>query len=118
MALTIIEQKVKYGEESICKTCAHNKVCRYMDNQPCIECSQYAAQERHGRWEWRGGIPWCINCGEMPPGYSYEGEVNTTPYCPNCIKKDGEWFCTLAQKPYYAVQKCPKYALWKMVKEG
>lgn len=38
--------------------------------------------------------------------------------CPNCIKKDGEWFCTLAQKPYYAVQKCPKYALWKMIKEG
>lgn len=38
--------------------------------------------------------------------------------CPNCIKKDGEWFCTLTQKPYYAVQKCPKYALWKMVKGG
>lgn len=38
--------------------------------------------------------------------------------CKNCVKKDGEWFCTLAQKPYYAVQKCPVYALWKMVKEG
>ena len=45
---------------------------------------------RHGRWEWRGGIPWCSNCGEMPPGYSYEGDVNTTPYCPNCgAKMDG-----------------------------
>lgn len=50
MGLTNIEQRVKGGEESICKTCAHNKVCRYMDNQPCIECSQYAAPERHGRW--------------------------------------------------------------------
>lgn len=49
MSLTNIEQKVKGGEESICKTCAHNKVCRYMNNQPCIECSQYAEQERHGQ---------------------------------------------------------------------
>ena len=42
---------------------------------------------RHGRWEWRGGIPWCSNCGEMPPGYSYEGDANTTPYCPKCGAK-------------------------------
>ena len=37
--------------------------------------------------------------------------------CPKCVKRDGEWFCMLAQKPYRAVQKCPKYALWKKVKE-
>ena len=35
--------------------------------------------------------------------------------CKSCVKKDGEWFCTLAQRPYYAVLKCPLYALWKMV---
>lgn len=46
-----------------------------------------AVEVVHGRWEWRGGIPWCSNCGEMPPGYSYEGDVNTTPYCPNCGAK-------------------------------
>lgn len=50
---------------------------------PTIE----AAPVRHGRWEWRGGIPWCSNCGEMPPGYSYEGDVNTSLYCPNCGAK-------------------------------
>lgn len=49
MSLTNIEQNVKGGEESICKTCAHNIVCRYKDNQPCIECNQYARQKRHGR---------------------------------------------------------------------
>lgn len=54
---------------------------------PTIE----AEPVRHGRWEWRGGIPWCSNCGEMPPGYSYEGDVNTTPYCSNCgAKMDGD----------------------------
>ena len=53
------------------------------DFTPTIE----AEPVRHGRWEWRGGIPWCSNCGEMPPGYSYEGDVNTTPYCPNCGAK-------------------------------
>ena len=42
---------------------------------------------KHGRWEWRGGIPWCSNCGKMPTGYSYDGDVNTTNYCPNCGAK-------------------------------
>lgn len=37
-----------------------------------------------GRWEWRGGIPWCTNCGEMPPDYSYGGDANTTQFCSNC----------------------------------
>lgn len=52
-----------------------------------------AVEVVHGRWEWRGGIPWCSNCGEMPPGYSYDGVVNTTPYCPLCgAKMDLEEF--------------------------
>ena len=91
MALTIIEQKVKYGEESICKTCAHNKVCRYMDNQPCIECSQYAAQERHGRWELKRhklfGNSYDYVCSACGCDYAL-AEYN---YCPHCgAKMDGD----------------------------
>lgn len=53
-----------------------------------------AVEVVRGRWEWRGGIPRCSNCGEMPPGYSYDGVVNTTPYCPNCgAKMDGGRKC-------------------------
>ena len=37
-----------------------------------------------GEWEWRGGSPWCSNCGKMPSGYSYDGDVSTTDFCPNC----------------------------------
>lgn len=45
---------------------------------------------RHGRWEWKCGIPYCSNCGEMLNGYSYDGDINTTPYCSNCgAKMDG-----------------------------
>lgn len=89
MSLTNIEQKVKGGEESICKTCAHNKVCWYMDNQPCIVCSQYAAQERRGRW-----IPdsnkhafseECSVCGE---GVLWDdGRLHQYNYCPHCGAK-------------------------------
>lgn len=97
MALTIIEQKVKYGEESICKTCAHNKVCRYMDNQPCIECSQYAAQERHGRWvEIKGMAPpeyhgkhRCSICCARALERKFHEELSE--HCPNCgAKMDGD----------------------------
>lgn len=45
---------------------------------------------RHGRWEWKCGIPYCSNCGEMLNGYSYDGDINTTLYCSNCgAKMDG-----------------------------
>lgn len=91
MSLTNIEQKVKGGEESICKTCAHNKVCRYMDNQPCIKCSQYAAQERHGRWVDKMVRDWhCSECGKKASfdGYCYDDKPN---YCHNCgAKMDGD----------------------------
>lgn len=36
-----IEQKLKNGAESICDKCFHGKVCRAIDNQPCIECNQF-----------------------------------------------------------------------------
>lgn len=93
MALTNIEQRIKGGEKSICNTCAHNKVCRYMDNQPCIECSQYAEQERHGRWVMtlyattskRGRVISnkrfaCSECG-------YSNGRKQSNYCPNCGAK-------------------------------
>lgn len=37
-----IEQRLKKGEESICNKCIHCRVCRAIDNQPCIECNQFA----------------------------------------------------------------------------
>ena len=36
-----IEQRLKNGSESICDKCFHGKVCRAIDNQPCIECNQF-----------------------------------------------------------------------------
>ena len=38
----MIEQRLKNGAESICDKCIHGKVCRAIDNQPCIECNQFA----------------------------------------------------------------------------
>ena len=47
--------------------------------------------QKRGRWEWRGGIPWCTNCNEIFPGFSYEESISVTDYCPNCgAKMDGE----------------------------
>jgi len=86
MALTNIEQSIKGGEESICKTCAHNRVCRYMDNQPCIECSQYAEQEP--QWisvekslpnEWEPVLVWSC-CGYIE--------------CAVWLGIPGKWRCT------------------------
>lgn len=82
MALTNIEQRIKGGEKSICNTCAHNKVCRYMDNQPCIECSQYAEQERHGRWKSVGLASLkCSVCGYVDDHKMYYKG------CPECRAK-------------------------------
>ena len=41
-----IEQRLKNGAESICDKCFHGKVCRAIDNQPCIECNQFT--DAHG----------------------------------------------------------------------
>ena len=57
-----------------------------IDNAPAVD----AVPVVHGRWEWRGGVPWCSNCGEMLNGYSYDNGVYTTPYCSECgAKMDG-----------------------------
>ena len=42
----LVEQKIKGDGESICYKCFHNKVCKAMDNQPCIECNQFV--DAHG----------------------------------------------------------------------
>ena len=86
MGLTNIEQKVKGGEESICTTCAHNKVCRYMDNQPCVECSQYAGPEQHGRWSkfYKSGnkveAGWVSSCCDR-------WNNRQSNFCPTCGKR-------------------------------
>lgn len=54
---------------------------RLIYNAPTLDPAQLVPQ---GEWEWRGGIPWCSNCGKMPSGYSYDGDVSTTDFCPNC----------------------------------
>ena len=36
-----ISQKIKGGEKSICPSCVHRDVCKAVDNQPCIECTQW-----------------------------------------------------------------------------
>lgn len=36
-----IDQVIKLGNASICGTCLHRAVCRAIENQPCVECSQY-----------------------------------------------------------------------------
>ena len=98
MALTNIEQRIKGGEKSICTTCAHNKVCRYMDNQPCIECSQYAEQERHGRWiklpgEWKEqgtGRPLTILQCSVCGTYYQNGPYRNCPHCRAIMDKEAE----------------------------
>lgn len=36
-----LKQKIQATGKSICLKCIHNKVCRGIDNQPCIECNQF-----------------------------------------------------------------------------
>lgn len=36
-----IQQRLRADAESICFKCFHRKVCRAIDNQPCIECNQF-----------------------------------------------------------------------------
>ena len=36
-----IQQRLRDDAESICFKCFHRKVCRAIDNQPCIECNQF-----------------------------------------------------------------------------
>ena len=81
------------GEPMVdCKKCLHAPVCEKLPKMPgaiIAECAEFKdstkwVERPKGRWEWRGGIPWCTNCGEMPPDYSYGGDANTTQFCPNC----------------------------------
>ena len=37
----VIKQRLRADDESICFKCFHRKVCRAIDNQPCIECNQF-----------------------------------------------------------------------------
>ena len=41
-----IFQKVKNGGMSICVSCVHRKVCKGIDNQPCIECNQFLNEDK------------------------------------------------------------------------
>lgn len=68
------------------KMCKNDPVCgsaMWIIEAPTIEAKPVV----HGWWEWCGGIPWCSNCGEMPPDYSYDDDAGTTPYCPLCGAK-------------------------------
>lgn len=42
-----IFQKVKNGGMSICVSCAHRKVCRGIENQPCVECNQFQNEDKN-----------------------------------------------------------------------
>lgn len=56
----MIEQRLKNGAESICDKCIHGKVCRAIDNQPCIECNQFADANGVTVQEWisvKDGMP-------------------------------------------------------------
>jgi hypothetical protein len=39
--IPVIQQRLKCDAESVCFKCFHRKVCRAIDNQPCIECNQF-----------------------------------------------------------------------------
>lgn len=86
-----IKQKIRANAESICKTCIHSNVCWAIDNQPCVECSQYEPVKR-------GRIIESIENGKMKRVFSCCGEDFTKltmwlrpNYCPNCgAKMDGE----------------------------
>lgn len=41
-----IFQKVKTGGMSICVSCVHRKVCKGIDNQPCVECNQFLNEDK------------------------------------------------------------------------
>lgn len=82
------KQALRSGEESICRDCYHNAVCRGTANQPCIKCNQYipAADVRpmvRGKWIKINGLTACSVCKENPPRTYHN-------YCPNCgAKMDG-----------------------------
>lgn len=86
-----IKQKIRANAESICKTCIHSNVCWVIDNQPCVECSQYEPV-KHGR------IIESIKDGKSNRVFSCCGKDFTQltmwmipNYCPNCgAKMDGE----------------------------
>ena len=42
-----IFQKVKSGGMSICVSCAYRKVCKGIDNQPCVECNRFFNEDKH-----------------------------------------------------------------------
>lgn len=42
----LIFQKVKNGGMSICVNCSHRKVCKGIDNQPCVECNQFFNEDK------------------------------------------------------------------------
>lgn len=83
-----IKQKIHANAESICKTCIHSNVCWAIDNQPCVECSQYEPV-KIGRWilgtgenALQKGYRMCSQCGEIVKyAYTFYGKHN---YCPNC----------------------------------
>lgn len=79
-----IKQKIRANAESICKTCIHSNVCWVIDNQPCVECSQYEPVKR-GRWEHNSDFPdrfICYGCGAMFDMWKHEQRLFN--YCPNC----------------------------------
>lgn len=86
-----IKQKIRANAESICKTCIHSNVCWVIDNQPCVECSQYEPV-KHGR------IIESMENDRTKRIFSCCGEDFTEltmwmipNYCPNCgAKMDGE----------------------------
>ena len=87
----LVEQKIKGDGESICYKCFHNKVCKAMDNQPCIECNQFV--DAHGVTVQE--LDGCQHC----MGVSYTDnpftvitqmgrEVKTQfNFCPNCGRR-------------------------------
>jgi hypothetical protein len=70
-----IEQKLKNGSDSICDKCFHRKVCRAIDNQPCIECNQFTDAHGVTVQEWisvKDRLPMMAEVGEFVLVYTNE----------------------------------------------
>ena len=75
-----ILQKVSRSEESICGKCTHKFVCKAIDNQPCFECNQFAAEVEHGHWAIINN--YCCVCSVC-----HNASTQTYYYCPECGAK-------------------------------
>ena len=68
---------------TICSNCYHYSVCRFIENQPCLECNMFVPNRKRGYWKrfYRSGATvsegYVSSCCDM-------WNERKSAYCPNC----------------------------------